>query len=755
MRNRIKSGLAVVFLLFITAHLSLAQQELGLIKGKVIDASTGEGLVYANVVIEGTTTGGVTDLDGNYDLRIAPGSYLLIVSYIGYQKAEMEVVVKADETAKVNFELNPGEQLDEVIVTVQAKGQISAIHDQVASNKIVNIVSAEKMEELPDANAAEAIGRLPGISLQRSSGEADKIVIRGVSPKHNNVTIGGVKMASTNAWDRSADLSIIQSEMLSGVEVSKSLRADMDANAVGGTVDLKLASAQRGFNANARAESGYNNLFGEIGDYKFSVGASNRFFDNSFGIKAQLTYEQKGLTSHRYGGNYSGPILEQELDPEGNLTGNSFYKVRTIGTVLTERITERERLGASVILDYKSENFDVLYFNLFNKKVDNDLTRVNTYTFTSASFPYNHNISVWENDTRIWTQSFQSQFRFAGTKLDMVLSYSQVENEGNGRGFPFQQQSSGADPIDQDWLVFRDPAEVLELYGTTNAAESYMGTDNIAGSILTDKNYDAKIDWHIPFKISDKIEGKISVGGKYHRLNRKSDGWQEFVDYRWGSGAARKQAYVNMFPWVEANAGDQEGIIATNFIDNIYSQNDFLDGRYQLGWSADIDLLVENQKQFYEGNRSLYQKNGNENYNRDYSSFEESYASYLMAELNISDKLILIPGIRFEKENTDYQAYIIQLLGANANGIKGVPDSVSVSRSNQFFFPSVNLKYNLSDLVTFRGAVYKSASRPDFLSLSPLLILPENPSENFQTGNPYLNPSSVWNYDFGVELYNT
>jgi len=99
------------------------------------------------------------------------------------------------------------------------------------------------MQELPDANAAEAIGRLPGISLQRDAGEANKVVVRGLSPKYVNVTLEGLKMPSTDMNDRSVDLSMIQTESLGGVEVNKSLRPDMDADAIGGTVNLRLAKA--------------------------------------------------------------------------------------------------------------------------------------------------------------------------------------------------------------------------------------------------------------------------------------------------------------------------------------------------------------------------------------------------------------------------------------------------------------------------------------------------------------------------------
>ena len=73
-----------------------------------------------------------------------------------------------------------------VIVSAQAAGQVAAINQQLSSNTIVNVISEEKIQELPDANAAEAIGRLPGVSIQRSGGEANKITLRGLSDKYTS-----------------------------------------------------------------------------------------------------------------------------------------------------------------------------------------------------------------------------------------------------------------------------------------------------------------------------------------------------------------------------------------------------------------------------------------------------------------------------------------------------------------------------------------------------------------------------------------
>jgi len=69
---------------------------------------------------------------------------------------------------------------------------MQAINEQLSSNSIVNVVSEAKIQELPDFNAAEAIGRLPGVSTLRSSGEANKIVIRGLAPEFNLVSIDGI-----------------------------------------------------------------------------------------------------------------------------------------------------------------------------------------------------------------------------------------------------------------------------------------------------------------------------------------------------------------------------------------------------------------------------------------------------------------------------------------------------------------------------------------------------------------------------------
>jgi hypothetical protein len=181
-----------VFVIFLAAQAANAA-ETGSIKGRVLDKTTGEPLPGANVLVQNTNIGAAADLDGKFIIHTVPtGKQSLRISYIGYETILRDVDVAVDQEANVEIKLGSVSVTgEEVVVTAQVRGQNAAINQKLASNQIIDVVSAEKMKELPDANIAESIGRLPGISLQRNAGEATGVVVRGMSPKYNEVTIEG------------------------------------------------------------------------------------------------------------------------------------------------------------------------------------------------------------------------------------------------------------------------------------------------------------------------------------------------------------------------------------------------------------------------------------------------------------------------------------------------------------------------------------------------------------------------------------
>ncbi|MCC6399039.1 MAG: carboxypeptidase-like regulatory domain-containing protein, partial [Bacteroidetes bacterium] len=235
------------------------------VRGRVFDKKSGEPLPGANVIVLNSTLGASTNLDGRFDIRNVPvGRQTFKASYIGYVTLTVEQEVRAD--APVDLEIGLTAQAltgEEVLITAQAQGQNAAINQQLSSNTIANVVSAARIKEVPDVNAAESIGRLPGVAINRSGGEANNVAIRGLSAKYNLVTVNGVRLPATGddrnsslrgsitdgpdsrsgGNDRSADLSLISSNMLDGIELKKANTPDMDADVLGGTVDLKLKEA--------------------------------------------------------------------------------------------------------------------------------------------------------------------------------------------------------------------------------------------------------------------------------------------------------------------------------------------------------------------------------------------------------------------------------------------------------------------------------------------------------------------------------
>jgi TonB-dependent receptor len=185
-----------------------------------------------------------------------------------------QVVVPEGGVIEKVFRLKPQpmDGQEEVVTSgYKNKGHGPAINQQLQSVNVTNVLSSEKMHELPDATIAESIGRLPGVTMIRQNGEANQVIIRGMSPQFNNVTIEGVPMVSTNGGlaatnsnngssnysDRSIDLSMISDDLIDCVEVSKSLMPNMDANSIGGTVNLTLKEAPMGFHSERQVNGGY------------------------------------------------------------------------------------------------------------------------------------------------------------------------------------------------------------------------------------------------------------------------------------------------------------------------------------------------------------------------------------------------------------------------------------------------------------------------------------------------------------------
>ena len=748
--TRSKLACAVAAVMLMMTQTMFAQGS-GTLNGRVLDKTTSEALVGANVIVVNTNLGAAADIDGKFTIHNMPvGRQTLKISYVGYNTITVDVTVTANATMEQDFRLVAGTVIGEtVIVTAQARGQLSSINQQLASTSIINVVSAEKMKELPDANIAESIGRLPGISLQRDNGEADAVIVRGLAPKYNEITIEGIPMSSTYFGDRGVDLSLLGDDLVKGVEVSKTLRPDMDADALGGTVNLTLKTAQPGFHYDIWGNGGYTKLRDSYDNYKFNGSVGDRFADDKVGVLVQGNIEEKQLPSDQLNATYATPTLS-------SLVKNTFY-INTNSAELTDNTTVRHRYGASLILDYASDVVDVKLFNVYDQKKDSSITRDNTTDFNSRDFYDQLFVNATKTEQR--THSIQALFKLGGTELPVSLSYTKGDQH-TPNGMEFDVYETGVATTPQgNALIYGVPLKLINQMGVFNPTNANASLNNIyvTNADLIDESYDAKLDWKVPFRLSDYISGKISLGGKYHSVNRTSDG-SEFQYYmQYGDGAPTRAAvasFTNLFPALKsisqsALENDQLGVPAAGFVDGNYNRGSILG--YPIGPNWDAYDLVTMTNALASNSKAAVWQQGVQDYNQNYTDKENTRAGYLMGEFNIGSDLTIVPGARYQEERTDISAYHIQPVSSNANGLGALPILVDTKRDNPYWYPSVNAKYKVTDNIQVMGAAYRSVSLPSYSDISPLVELQTGSS--FVSGNPFLKPSTATNLDVGASLF--
>jgi hypothetical protein len=190
----------------------------------VTEGATGEALPGARLAIPGTVIETSTDRQGMFRLTGVPaGQQTILVSYLGRRDETVDVDVTAGSARRLD--VNLGANKFEESVAVQAKlirdAQARALNQQKTAENITNVVSADQIGSFPDANAAETVQRIPGISITKDQGEGRYMNIRGTDARLNSMMINGERIPAPDPLLRQVALDVVPSELLQAIEVSK------------------------------------------------------------------------------------------------------------------------------------------------------------------------------------------------------------------------------------------------------------------------------------------------------------------------------------------------------------------------------------------------------------------------------------------------------------------------------------------------------------------------------------------------------
>jgi TonB-dependent receptor len=588
------------------------------------------------------------------------------------------------------------------------------------------------------------------MSLVRSGGEGQKIAVRGMEPKYNVIMVNGVRLQSTDRDDRSVDLNMIAPNILSGIEVTKALTADMDADAVGGTVNLKIGKAAQGFKGNFSAQGGYGSQANTFGNYKANGFLSNRLFNNKLGIQVSGFLENKNRNSDVLSAGYS--INEEDVIIDG------FLPIDLASVSITDRVDDRERLGGSLVLDYQFKNGFIIMNNFISSLNQDWTTQSNSLSISGNEWKG----TTSDNDSKntVMSNALQGEFDFSFMSMEFSISNSNSNqsSEALSMDMYIAQDAAGFSTPTLDDATQATPSELLSAAVVVDGEnDKRVQRFQTLYRDITEDAQEAMINFNIPFTFSKNISGKIKFGGKYVRNARDNDETQLYTDPDREITGQTFVALVRDSLWSDLgldNIDEGVGIRAILFEDADYDIGDnFLDGDAGVDdfwFKGDVDKM----RQYTElaQKSGYYIKDIKESVQYDYDYKRNLSAFYASTEVNIGKYVTLFPGIRYENYSFDYNANFTEKYGANVQDYRteALHDD---SNKGTNWFPQLHIRVKPTDWLDIRMASTKSIIYPDYRAVSPFIYYNSNGDPTMSLGNPELTPALAQNYDIYASVY--
>lgn len=703
------------------------QEREGTIAGVAKDSSKSP-LQGALVQLDPGGKRAVTDNQGQFRITdVDPGDYTLSVSYVGFAPFTQSLKVAAGETVNVDADVQLASVSDQVLVTAgRAQGEAEAINIERTADNIVQVLPSRVITSLPNTNIADAVGRLPSVTLERDEGEGKYVQIRGTEPRLSNVTINGVHVPSPEAGVRNIKLDAVPSDLVDRIEVSKTLLPNQDGDAIGGSVNLVTKTPGERPTFDFNTQGGYTPIQDGRWLNAFSGTVGQRFGkDKKLGILAGGTYDHndRGI---------------DDLEPSqaiGNLNGRNFAYIS--GEDFRTYQYNRSRYGFDVDVDYALKPGSVLYFKgLFSDFHDNG----STYVYTPSAGQYLTNagpLTTFDNTGNMAFREYirrpdQGVFSFmAGGTHDLsstVIDYQFAVSRGhNYGGQDFATTNFSGPSAVQFNLNQSDPYKPNLIPVGTNIYNP--ATYSITSTELP--NYRSV---ELDYEGSASLLRRYSVAGHFstfetgflirdaHKTQNENDQFfnatGDFTMNQVLLGASNPNYYGGYF-------GGYGPLTSYNKIQSLVAS------QLQSGFAPDLnkDRLVSDPATW--------------------GTTERVYAGFLMDSISFG-KLRFVGGLRIEGTTTNFNANKV-LLNSGAYD-QTVPVNGSSSYVN--FLPSIQAIYTLGANTNLRLAYGRGISRPNFSDIVPSVQVDPNASpKSLVLGNPNLVPTKANNYDILVEHY--
>lgn len=673
----------------------------GVVSGRVVDASRGEALPGALVRVEGTALSTPTDRQGAFRLTSVPtGDQTLVVTYLGRLEGRQVVTVTAT-TPVVEIKLEPDYTYSET-VTVSGEsiqeGQARALNQQRTALSITNVVAADQIGSFPDPNAAEAASRIPGVSISRDQGEGRYVLVRGTEPRLNSMMIDGERIPAPEGDARQVALDAVPADQLQAIEVSKAVTPDMDADSIGGAVNLITRQALRKPTLLFDIAGGYNTLQGSA-DQQYAAGTlGRRFNDNRFGLVMGFSASRRVRGSENFEVEYAGDSMADMQ--------------------LRDYAIERNRYGFNGTMDLRASATTTLTIKaIVNRFEDYEVN--NRIRYRPGNRRIEHVLKNRNQNQNIRSFSLGGQSLLgSGTVLDYRGAYAFAEEIQPDRlDTIFRQTGINFTPN------ISDPENIQPGYSANNAANARLNAWETEIFDTQDRDWTGSFNVRMPM-------GSSGNGARFLKFGAKVKDKRKTRHFEVGSASPLTTV---LFPTLQDTTFDNADFLS------------FFNTRYDKfpGINADASRAMFNA--LPAGRYQVDPEGDAENYD----AKERVLAGYAMAELFLSPTLTVVSGVRVESTKVDYTGY--EVLYDGDGDYVSTKALTGGDRYTQVL-PGVHLRYAITPETNIRAAYTRTLARPNYVDLVPYQLVFQEDGE-IARGNSSLKPTTSDNLDLLAERY--
>jgi TonB-dependent receptor len=717
--------------LFSVLCCSLVWAQNGTLSGTITDGDFNDGLAFANIAVKGSDYGTATDFEGKYSINMAPGTYTVVFTFVGYSTKEVtDVIVKAGKVTVLNVTLSSAaDALDDVVITVTRRknSEEAVLEVQKNATVVLDGLSSESIKKAGSSSVASAVKAVPGVSVQGGK----FVYVRGLGDRYTKTLLNGMEVPGLDPDRNALQLDIFPTGVLENIQVKKSATADLTADFTGGIVDILTKDIPSSKEYAINVSLGYNPDMHFNDDYLSYGGSGTDFLGYDDGLRdSPITtgttvplLQQDGalvreLTS-RFNPELAAMREKSFMDYGFSFSGGNKYKYESGNS-----------LGFTASLSYKNDTefYDNFIAGQIYRKNQEDTSDFSPVIDRTQSGTVGSNNVLLNGLAGITYKTERSKYRFNVLHIQNGESQAAVIIQ--------QNRERGSNTVKKDVLTYtqRTLTNVLLSgeHNSTNGDWNFEWKLSPTLSRVDDKDFRVT-----PFRIdSGTPTVEPSEAGDPTRLYREL---QE-INLAGRVDATRRHKLFSEPAKFSFGAG------------YTYKNRDFLVDQYSFilqnfqgtAFNGDPNQILAPENIYDPATNSGVAVRSDFNITNNFDSQITIGSAYVSDEFQITERLKSVLGVRFEKFDLTYT-------GQNQRG--------DVFNNEKFIdkadlFPSLNLIYDLTAArdLKLRGSYSRTTARPSFREASEAEIF--DPISNFFfIGNREIQPTYIQNLDLRLEKY--